>query len=428
MKKDKEFDIELKSESMNEMLSDPPKWVVRYGSSVFLIILFVFLILTWFIEYPDEISGEALVTTTKPPIELSNQSYIQLKSLDVKENQHVEPDDLIAQFDIQAKSEDIIKANTYLATLEQFNGKFKEIPEYNTSIQLGVYQEQWTRLLSMIKVWNSEYRDDMVSKEITSMEREIQLRNQLESISDKKIHLTEEEYQMIKTELASSERLAEQNAISKQTLATDKRTHSQALQSIQNQKEQKIQNLIALNTLKIQLTQLRHNSLLQKQQKSTELQIQIVSLKTAFQTWEKNAIWVAPCSGKVVFNKLLQVNRYYKANEASVVIVPNGSGYFANVTVNTTGAGKLKKGQKSFIELIDYPKSEFGVLEGKVKSITQIDKEGKYEVQIELPKQLKTTYGKVIPYKAQFKGTAKIITNNKRLLARFFEKLTAMLK
>lgn len=429
MEEKRDIDIELKSEQMNEMLSNPPSWIVRSGNGVFLIVLLVIIALAWFIRYPDEIAGEVLVTSSKPPIELSNQSYIQLKALNVKENQQVNVGDLIAQFDIQAKSEDIERARNYLNKLEEFNGLFqKQIPVFSQKLKLGTFQEQWTTLLSKIAEWNSEYSENMILQELASIQREISFREQLQVISNKKIKLSEGEYELIQEQLASSERLAEQNAISKQSLTQDKRTQSQALQSVQSQKEQHVQNLITLNTLRKERLRLEHDSKLKKLQMSSEIQMSISALINGFQTWEKNAVWVAPCSGKVIFNKLLQVNRFYKANEASIVIVPKGSGYIALATIESSGSGKVKIGQKTFVELTDFPKAEFGMLEGKVTTITQIDKEGKYEVKILLPEQLKTTYKKEIPFKAQLKGNVKIITKDKRLLERFFEQLTALIK
>jgi hypothetical protein len=52
-----------------------------------------------------------------------------------------------------------------------------------------------------------------------------------------------------------------------------------------------------------------------------------------------------------------------------------------------------------------------------------MDKVEVYEVEIQLPKKLITTYKKEIPVKAQLKGIAKIITKDKRLISRFFEKV-----
>lgn len=428
MERKDEIETELKSEAMNVMLSNPPSWIVKSGSGVFLAVLILVIFLSWFIRYPDEVNGEVLVTTSKAPIELSNQSYIQLRSLHVVENQEVNPGDLIAQFDIHAKPGDIVKAITYLEELEHFEGKFRnQIPVSETSLQLGTFQEQWTILLTKVKEWNSEHAANIAREKTASIRREIAFREQLQVISARKIKLSEGEYELIKEQLAGSERLATEHAISGQIVTQDKRTHMQVLQSVQTQKEQSVQNLITLNHLRKELSVLEYEEGLKEVQKSSEIQIAVTALKNAFQTREKDAVWIAPCSGRILFNKVLQVNRFYKTEEASIVIVPKGSGYAALATITSNGAGKVTIGQKTFIELADFPKTEFGMLEGKVQAITQMDKAGKYEVKIALPSQLKTTYHKQIPFKAQLKGKVKIITKDKRLLERFFEQLTNLL-
>jgi len=68
------------------------------------------------------------------------------------------------------------------------------------------------------------------------------------------------------------------------------------------------------------------------------------------------------------------------------------------------------------------------MLEGTVKSITSVSKNEMYEVEIQLPKKLITTYKKEIPVKSILKGSAKIITKNKRLINRFFEKVINLIE
>lgn len=422
-------EIELKSEQMNEMLSHPPAWITRAGNGVFLLVLGVVIFLSWFISYPDEVNGEIIVTTSNPPIELSNQSYIQLKGLCVRENQEIRTGDLIAQFDIQADAKDMEEAKNYLGQVDIFQTKLvSEIPEFRKKLHLGTYQEQWVTLLSKIHEWNVEHAENRITKELDFIRREISFREQLHAISGKKITLSENEYALLEEQLEGSERLAEQQAISKQLLIQDRHSRNQAMQTVQGQKEQFVQNLIALNSLRKEKLRLEQDARTNELQKASEIRVGLTSLDNNFQNWEKTATWTAPCSGKILFNKLLQVNRFYKANEASIVIVPQGSGYSAVASVKSSGSGKLKVGQKAFIELTDYPKTEFGMLEGKVKSITQMDKEGKYELQIDLSYALKTTYNKQIPPKARLKGSVKIITKNKRLLLRFFEQFTELIQ
>lgn len=414
--KDGEIEIRLKGEPMNEMLSEPPKWIVRSGSILFFFVLLLLLGLTWFIRYPDEVTGEFIMTGSQLPVELTNRHYTQLKVLHVKENQQVEKGDVIAQFDIQEKYGDLVKKRAYLNSLKIFKGNFqREIPLPEQTGSLEMFDKQWTTLLNKIEEWNWEHSENIAQAELNFIQREISFREQLQVISNQEQTL-------------SSQPLIEQAAVSKQTVGEDKRTQMQTLQVGQSQKEQEIRNLIALNNLRKEIWQKKQDARLRELQQSAEIQLSINRLEDTLRTCENDAFWIAPCSGKILFNKVLQVNHYYKANEASIVIVPKGSDYSALATISNSGAGKVQVGQKVFIELADFPKSEFGLLEGRVTGMTQIDKDGKYELKISLPKRLKTSYNKEIPFKVRLKGIVKIITKDKRLLERVFEQLTDLVK
>jgi multidrug resistance efflux pump len=423
---EKEFDFELKSEPMNEMLSKPPSWIVRSGNSLFFFIILLVLSLSWIIEYSDEIKGEVSVTTKQPPIEIVNQSYAQLIAINVKSEQKVKKGQLLIQFDNKANKEDIEFISGYLSNLKIEENKL--LPTEVRTLQLGTFQDAWINLQTKLNEWNINLSSNLFNEQISTIQREITYRQRLQTISSRKIKLSESEYNLIAEDLKTSEKLLEQNAISKQNLNQDKRNETQAMQGVQSQKEQYVQNLIQLNSLKSQLLSLKIESQAKQRELKSQIELALSNLKSQLYDWNKNAIWTAPCDGKVVFNKILQKDKFYKPNEASIVVVPNGSEYVAFAKVKSAGAGKVKKGQKVFIELEDFPKNEFGMLEGFVSSITQIEKDGSYEVKVLLKNQLKTSYNKQIPLKAQLKGQVKIITKKKRLLERFFEKLIGLIK
>ncbi|MBP5982715.1 MAG: HlyD family efflux transporter periplasmic adaptor subunit [Fluviicola sp.] len=421
MQEIKDIDISLKSEPMNEMLSHPPSWIVRSGNSIFFLIIFLMLTLSWIIKYPDEINGNALVTTKQPPIEIVNQSYAQLIAINVKSEQKVKKGQLLIQFDNKAAKKDIEFITTYLSELKLEESK--QIPTESKLLQLGTFQDSWINLQTKINEWNTNLSSNLFNEQINSIQREIIYRQRLQTISSRKIKLSESEYNLIAEDLKASQKLLEQNAISKQNLNQDKRNETQAMQSVQSQKEQYVQNLIQLNTLKSQLLNLKIENQTKLRELKSMIESAVSNLKSQLYDWTKNAIWTSPCDGKVLFNKILQKDKFYKPNEASIVVVPNGSKYIAFAKITSIGAGKVKTGQQVFIELEDFPKNEFGMIEGFVSSITPIEKDGTYEVKIQLKNQLKTTYKKQIPLKAQLKGQVKIITKKKRLLERFFEKI-----
>ncbi len=422
----KEFEFELKSEPMNEMLSKPPSWIVRSGNTLFLFIILLLLSLTWIIEYSDEIKGTVIVTTKQAPIELMNQSYAQLIAINVKNEQKVKKGQLLIQFDNKANKSDIEYITQYLSEVQIVDTK--KLPLEMKPLQLGSFQDAWINLQTKINEWNANLTSNYYNEQLNSIQREITYRQRLQTISSRKIKLSESEYNMIVADLKTSEKLVEQNAISKQNLNQDKRNETQAMQSVQSQKEQYVQNLIQLNTLNNQLLNLKLESQTKRRELKSQIELTLSNLQSQLYDWNKNAIWTAPCDGKVIFNKILQKNKFYNPNEASIVIVSRDSEYLGFATIKSAGAGKVKKGQNVFIELEDFPKNEFGLIEGFVSSITQIEKEGNYEVKIRLKNQLKTSYKKQIPLKAQLKGQIKIITKKKRLLERFFENIIALVK
>jgi multidrug resistance efflux pump len=474
MENNKLQNIELKSEQLNEVLSKPPRRIIRYGNTVFFLVILLLIFLSWLIEYPDEILGTVTISSSKPPIELRNQQYFKLEALNVYDKQVVKKNTLLAQFNNQADPVSIEIVKAYLQEIEntvsEKNLKIKTLEEikinlflnkkdsilrrvksknnelalandlffdkhneesgslFYKNINLGLMQESYTRLDILITEWNNLGKDRIFEKKVESIQNEITYRERLQLISSRKMKLTENDYNLIKEELEASERLASENIISKQNLNQDKRSESQAFQAVQNQKEAYLQNMISLNELRKQIDLIKNENQVQKTKYISDIKLNIVTLKTALTDWEKSAFWIAPCDGKVLFNTQLQVNKFYKPDEASIVIVPDGNDMLGFAVIKSQGVGKVKKGQQTFIELENYPKNEFGLIEGTVSHITSIDNNGNYEIKIKLKNNLTTTYEKKIPYQVKLNGSIKIITKKKRLIERFFEKMLSLIK
>lgn len=53
--------IELRSKEMQEILSRPPKWLIRYGIGIIFFVIAIILVGSYFIEYPDTIKGEVVL-------------------------------------------------------------------------------------------------------------------------------------------------------------------------------------------------------------------------------------------------------------------------------------------------------------------------------------------------------------------------------
>ena len=59
--------IELRSEEVQEILTKVPHWMIRWGNTLFLFLIIMLLLLSWFVKYPDIITSESIITTEIPP-------------------------------------------------------------------------------------------------------------------------------------------------------------------------------------------------------------------------------------------------------------------------------------------------------------------------------------------------------------------------
>ena len=85
-------------------------------------------------------------------------------------------------------------------------------------------------------------------------------------------------------------------------------------------------------------------------------------------------------------------------------------------------------GQKANIKLENFPDDEFGMLQGKVDYISMLpDKDGLYLIDVKLPKELVTTYNKKIPFQQEMRGSVEIITEDLRLIERFFYQFRSLM-
>jgi len=421
--------IELKSEVLNEVLSAPPSWLVRSGNTLFFFFILLLLALSWMISYPDELLGEVHIHSNHPPVEFENLLYGKLVDLQVKDQQLIEKGEILAQFDSEIDPKQIQLIQVFLVTLtDSISMKKVFISSELEKINVGALQQSWMSLLSLIKERNELTNSEFFQKKVASIKNEIIQRKKLQEIAKLKLKLIEKEISLQQTQLSSSKRLLNKNAISKEEYFKEEKIENQLQQQYQNQKEALIQNEIQLNGLIKNLNETTFNDGQQIQKLQASIKLSISALQNSIIDWKKNTAWVAPFDGKIMFNKQLNISSFYRAGEASLVIVPKGNDFRALMKVSVHGSGKIEKGQKVFIEFSNYPKSEFGMLEGTVKSITSVSKNDMYEVEIQLPKKLITTYHQDIPVKSILKGSAKIITKNKRLIHRFFEKVINLIE
>lgn len=145
-------------------------------------------------------------------------------------------------------------------------------------------------------------------------------------------------------------------------------------------------------------------------------------LQTELKSWERNFLLVSPIDGTVNLMGYWSDNQNVNNGDIVFSVVPSlQSMVVGKLLLPIKGSGKVQVGQRANVRLNNYPDQEFGYLEGRVEHISDTpDPNGNYVVELRFPNGLVTNYGIQLPSNRQLQGNAEVITEDIRLIVRFF--------
>ena len=199
-----------------------------------------------------------------------------------------------------------------------------------------------------------------------------------------------------------------------------KSTWIQKIRERTNTETSLLNNEVQLNQISKQMTDLTLENLKQISTLELAAKNSRKELIANVSKWKDTYLFVAPNSGQVAYLNFIENEKHVEVGTSVVSIIRLNVGINAHAELPLNGSGKVKNGQNVFIRLKNYPFEQFGVIPGKISSISLIPSKGKYSVFIELPNGLNTSQKFILPFKQELAGTTEIITDDLRLLERFF--------
>ncbi len=152
-------------------------------------------------------------------------------------------------------------------------------------------------------------------------------------------------------------------------------------------------------------------------------------LLAAIRVWEMSYCLVAPSDGKVQLLVQGAPNLYLSAGDIFARMVPEGEEtWIGRALLPIQRSGKVKAGQRVIVRFTNFPDQEFGIVNGRLSSVSLVPSEDNYMVEIAFPDGLTTNYRKNLPVSYEMKATAEIVTDDVRLIERFFQPLKKILK
>lgn len=423
-------ELNIYSEEVKDVLSNPPKALFRWGNSILLVFILMILFLSWLIKYPDIVTAQAILTTEIPPQKEFARVSGKIDSIFVENYQEVIEDTPLALIENTANYEDVMYLKTIIDTLEINQSSFY-FPLDNTPLLfLGEIENEFSLFEnSYIQYILNKESQSFLSKDLANKYSLSQLKYRLKTLKNQE-ELNQEELLFKQKDLDRTETLFKKGIISAQEYENKKLEYLQAERSYKDISvsiSQIKENISSTNNLKTQ------TSIENTREEINLLKGVIQSLdqlKTAIKEWELKYLFKSNIIGEVSFMKIWNRNQTINTGDFVFTIIPkNHSSYICKVQAPVLNSGKVKVGQNVNIKLSSYPDNEFGVLKGKIKDISLVpNEEGLYLLDVSLPEKLVTTHNKKIVFKQEMQGVAEIITEDLRLLERVFYQFKEIFK
>ncbi|EDP72175.1 putative HlyD-family transporter [Flavobacteriales bacterium ALC-1] len=423
------LDIELRSEEVQDVLEAVPHWMIRYGNMFVLGLIVMLLFISWFIKYPDIVTSEAIITTDIPPQKEYTKVTGKLDTILVSDNEVVSKDKPLAIVENTAKFADVYYLKSILDTIKVNNKVFYFPIESLPILFLGDIESDYA-------LFENNYLQYQLNKELKPFSNEAianqisksELYSRLRTLQSQKSS-NKSELELQKIEFERYKKLFNKGVISKHDYESRQVTYLQAQRNYAN--------------IDASISQIREAiSNANKTSRGTEInrtkeEINLLKkviqsfnqLKHAIKNWEIQYALTSKIDGQVIFLNLWTKNQTVNKGDLIFTIIPKeNSTFIAKLKTPAQNSGKLKIGQTVNIKLENFPDTEFGTLKGNIKSISLFpDENGFYFTTVTLPSKLITSYKKEIDFKYEMRGSAEIITEDLRLIERFFYQLKNIL-
>lgn len=198
----------------------------------------------------------------------------------------------------------------------------------------------------------------------------------------------------------------------------------------ENLKTEVLNNRLQIEQFDAQIVSLRQNRINQSMQKWLSAREILDRLKSELKIWKQTYLIFSPIAGRLSLTRFWSPQQFVQANQEIATVVPGaGAGkIIGKALLPTFNSGKVQPGMRTNIQLDGYPYQEFGVIQGEVASIALAPEQENYLLEIKLPDSLITTYKRRIPFTQELPGTARIITEDRRILDRIFDQLISLVR
>ncbi len=418
----------IRSEAVAEIISHNPGFLIRNGISVFLLILLIITGACWFIQYPDIVNASVKLNSVNAPKQVIARTDGKLIKLHVSENETVQQGAIIGFIESTANHKKVLELADYLDTISKLLAENKSaglLQFKNISFNdLGELQQAYQSFTESFTTFSNYLSDGFYVKKKEMLA--VDMKNLIEQHNNL---ITQKQLQL--QDLALAQKTFDVNDTLKKEKVISELEY-------RNEKSKLINKQLSIPQINAAIIS-NENEQTNKQKEILELGNTIAqqgfifrealhTFKSQLDEWKKKYLLIAPVAGNISFAGFLQENQELKTNQVICYVKPGNSSCYAEMFITQSNFGKVKTGQEVLMKFQAYPEAEFGSVIGKIDFISHNPSDSGYLAKVSLPHGLVTTYQKKIQFREGLVAQGEIITENMRLLQRFYYNIYKQIK
>ncbi|MFT3749809.1 MAG: HlyD family efflux transporter periplasmic adaptor subunit [Agriterribacter sp.] len=417
--------IAMPEDEIDDIISYKPPHIVRWGTVYFFILLLMLCVISWYIKYPDKVIAIAKLNSVNPPQQIVAKTDGKLTAITIKENETITKGEILGYMESIANPvviKIIGKQADSISRLINENRsdeivQFFPVYESGKSIEdLGELQPAYQVFIQSFVNYRDYLQNGFYLKQKKMLQTDIKKIEEMHNTLIEQKKITEEDVELSKKTFDVNKSLSEQKVISPLDYRNEKSKLLIKQLSLPQINASIIANEREKNEKLKEITGLENQIIIQK---NTFFQA-VQTIRSQVQAWQYKYELKASASGSVSFTGFLQENQEIKAGQSLFYIQPDNTTYFVEIIIPQYNFGKVKKGQNVLLKFRAYPFEQYGSVSGKIDFIKPTPTDSGYLASVELPNALLTNYGKQLQYRNGLIAEADIITEDIRLLQRFY--------
>lgn len=420
-----------RSVAVQEMLSHRPGFMIRWGITLFFGILVVLGLVCWFVQYPETVTGKARLTSLNAPKAVIAGTSGKLVQLSVKEGEGVKQGAVIGFIESTARHDEVLSLSRMLDSISRMMDKNQThmLPSYFnlwtvSDSRLGELQLPCQNFVQAYVSFRNYLSGGFYPRKRAMLNRDMENLLKLNANLEARRDLQQQDIALAQKSFEASQQLNKEKYLSDFDYRNDeskllsKRLSvpeiNSAIISNESQRNEKLKEIMELEN-KI------------AEQRTVFLQA-LYTFKSQVDEWKRKYLLLAPVDGKISFTGFLQVNQQLKSDQLVCFVNPGNSEYYAEVFIPQSNFGKVKEQQEVLLKFPAYPPHEFGTVHGRLEFISRMQADSGYLAKVALPSGLVTDHKHQLQYHEGLVANAEIITENMRLLERFYYNITKGLR